>query len=234
MNNRGLALALASAAAALMATSLSASAESTGGIQRAAAPAPSTWSMGARVGGYGFRRPQPAATTDWNVCRMNGVGLFVNHALRGALFVETGLDLYASDDFVMAGRATDLPVNRKSGLVTGAVGAHAPITAWLDAYVQLGVGVELTAVSVPYGTSLKISDQKVLPVGFMGVGSDVRVGAHTHLGASFRVHVMGNFDYDPSKLQLMGNWPTPPSADTVFAASPDLAAQGQFYVRRDL
>lgn len=233
MNKRGWPLALASAVAAcLMATT--AQAESERGVQRTAASTPSTWSMGARVGGYGFRRPQPAASTEWNVCRMNGVGIFLNHKLRGALFVETGLDLYASDDFVMAGRSTDLPVNRKSGLLTGAIGAHTPLTGWLDAYVQLGAGLELTAVSVPYGTNLKISDDKMLPVGFMGIGGDIRLGAHTHLGASFRVHVMGNFDYDANKLQLMGNWPTPPPADEVFAASPDLAAQGQFYVRRDL
>jgi hypothetical protein len=45
---------------------------------------------------------------------------------------------------------------------------------------------------------------------------------------------MGNFDYDPAKLQMTNQWVAPPAASTVFDASPGLAAQAQFYLRREL
>jgi hypothetical protein len=45
---------------------------------------------------------------------------------------------------------------------------------------------------------------------------------------------MGNFDYDPARLQMSNQWVAAPSSSDVFSASPDLAAQAQFYVRREL
>ena len=42
---------------------------------------------------------------------------------------------------------------------------------------------------------------------------------------------MGNFEYDASHLDT--TW-TMPTASEVFDASPDAAAQGQFYLRHDL
>ncbi len=166
---------------------------------------------------------------------MNGVGLFVDRVMRGPILVEAGLGLYARDDFLMAGQQGDHPVDRKSALVTTAVGLRKNLSRWLTAYLQVGGGVELTKVSVPYGSNgLKISDAQVLPAAFIGTGGDIRLGAHIRIGANIRFHAMGNFDYDAAKLQMQGNWPTPPPAEVVFAASPDLAAQAQFYVRHDL
>ena len=73
-----------------------------------------------------------------------------------------------------------------------------------------------------------------MPVGFVGVGGDLRMGYHTVLGANLRAHVMGNFEYDPAQLEMQPGWTAPPAADEVFDPSPDAAAQMQFYVRREL
>lgn len=191
------------------------------------------YSFGARVGGYGFRREEGDRRNAWDECRMNGLGVFGERRLGGPLFVEGGLDLYFSESFPQAPSDEDLPIDRMSSLVTAAVGLRAPGPWRTSGYAQLGVGLELTRVSVPYGED-RITDQQALPAGFLGVGGDVRVGDRTHLGMNFRAHVMGNFDYDPDDLEMQPGWTTPPAADEVFAPSPDAAAQVQFYLRRDL
>ncbi|HEY5927391.1 MAG TPA: hypothetical protein VIV11_37160 [Kofleriaceae bacterium] len=187
----------------------------------------SAFEVGARVGGYGFRRE---AEQPWDECRMNGMGVFGARALPGPLFVEAGLDMYSSLDPV---NATDLPIDRTSGLFSAAIGARTQIATWLRGYVQLGGGVELTRVSVPYGNE-RISDNKALPEGFFGIGFDIKLAKRTYLGSSFRTLVMGNFDYDPARLEMTDEWSWKPTPDVVFDASPDVAAQFQFYVRRDL
>lgn len=201
----------------------------------------STYDLGFRVGGYGFRRatnrpvedPQPGhqVTGDWSECRMNGFGLFATRALAGPLFVEAGVDAYFSQGTPPAG---DLPVDRASGLLSTAIGARSQFTSWLRGYVQLGGGVELTRVSVPYSFERTIRDQKVMPIGFLGIGVDLRVARGTYVGAAFRTLVMGNFDYDPMKLDTGNEWVASPAPEVVFDASPDLANQGQFYLRREL
>jgi hypothetical protein len=197
----------------------------------AAAADPQPYDLGVRVGGYGFHREgDTSPSSAWTECRMNGLGVFASRGLRGPLFVEAGLDAYTSADFPTEAPAGDLPVDRMSGLVSVAAGARAQLAPWLRGFVQLGAGVELTRVSVPYEAQ-KIRTSKVLPEGFFGVGLDLRIARGTYLGATLRTHVMGNFDYDPARLQ--GTW-TMPEADTVFDASPDLAAQGQFFVRHEL
>lgn len=185
------------------------------------------YELGARVGGYGFRRD---SQQEWTECRMNGFGVFGGRALRGPLFVEAGLDMYSSLEPALA---TDLPIDRTSGLVSGAIGARTQIASWLRGYVQLGGGIELTRVSVPYGDD-RIRDNKVMPEGFFGIGFDIKLAKSTHLGSSFRTLLMGNFDYDPANLEMKDAWAWQPSADVVFDASPDVATQVQFYVRRDL
>lgn len=204
-------------------------------------PASATYDLGFRVGGYGFRRatnrmtetPQPGAevTGDWTECRMNGFGLFTSRTLPGPLFVEVGLDAYFSKG---QAPASDLPIDRASGLVSTAIGARSNFTSWLRGYVQLGGGVELTRVSVPYSFERTIRDQKVMPMGFLGFGAEIEVARGTHLGMAFRTLVMGNFDYDPAKLDTGEMWVAAPAPEVVFDASPDLANQGQFYLRRDL
>jgi hypothetical protein len=199
---------------------------------RPAAAEKSLYSFGARVGGYGFRRDS-GGSNEWDECRMNGIGLFGERRLGKHLFVETGLDLYFSQTFPMQPVDGDLPIDRVSGLLSAAAGMRAQANSRLSGYAQLGVGVEVTRVSVPYDDH-EISDQLAMPTGFLGVGGDIRLGAKTYVGANLRFHVMGNFDYDPAKLEMESGWTTPPSADEVFDPSASFAAQGQFYLRRDL
>lgn len=185
------------------------------------------YELGARVGGYGFRRE--GANQDWTECRMNGLGVFGGRALHGPLFAEAGLDLYSS----VTPESGDLPIDRTSGLLSAAIGARTQIASWLRGYVQLGGGVELTRVSVPYGDE-RIRDNKAMPEGFFGLGFDIELVKGTRIGSSFRTLVMGNFDYDPANLEMKDEWAWKPSPGVVFDASPDVATQVQFYVRRDL
>lgn len=198
-----------------------------------AAPAVSAYAFGARVGGLGFRRDEGDRRNAWDECRMNGIGVFGERALGGPAFVEAGLDLYFSESFPLPDTEADLPIDRMSGLVTAAIGLRAEGPWRISGYAQLGVGVELTQVSVPYGED-RITDQMALPAGFLGAGGDIKIGDRTYLGANFRAHVMGNFAYDPEDLEMQPGWTSPPAAGEVFDPSPDVAAQGQFYVRRDL
>jgi hypothetical protein len=197
-------------------------------VQASARP---TYDLGVRVGGYGFRRDgDNNRATAWTECRMDGFGVFGSRVLTGPLFLEAGLDLYSSSDFNAPGSEHDLPVARTSGIFSAAIGARTNLTSRLRGFVQLGAGVELTRVSVPYGEQT-VRDQKVMPEGFFGVGLDLRVTKKLHIGAQLRGHVMGNFDYEASRLDT--TW-TMPTAAEVFDASPDAAAQGQFYFRHDL
>lgn len=219
---RPLFLALSSIATSLLATA-----------PAAAEPGLPLDAFGARVGGYGFRRDEGDRRNAWDECRMNGMGVFAERGLSGPLFVEGGLDLYFSEAFPMTPSEEDLPIDRLSGLVTAAVGLRADGPWRTSGYAQVGVGLELTRVSVPYGDDT-IRDSLALPAGFLGFGADLRVGRGVYLGASLRAHVMGNFDYDPDDLEMQPGWTSPPAAADVFDPSPDAAAQGQFYLRKDL
>jgi hypothetical protein len=206
-------------------------------LTAAATPPTSTYDVGFRIGGYGFRREgDPAPGEGWTECRMNGLGVFADRAFRGTpLYLEAGLDGYASSTFLAQAPAnTDLPIDRISMLVSVAAGARTQLTTHIRGYVQLGGGVELTHVSVPYGSAGTIRDDLALPEGFFGVGADVRIARGTYVGAMMRLLVMGNFNYDAQKLSMPNQWVAAPQPSDVFAASPDLAMQGQFYVRRDL
>ncbi len=199
-----------------------------------ARPPPATIDVGVRVGGYGFRREgDKRPGTGWTECRMNGIGVFGSRSLRGPLFLEAGLDFYSSSDFPTGAPDGDLPIDRASRLLSLAAGVRTNFTSWLRGYAQLGLGVEVTRVAIPYSDQT-IRDSKVMPVGFFGIGADLRLGKQTYIGASFRTLVMGNFDYDPMQLATREAWQGPPTAAELFDASPDLAAQGQFYLRRDL
>lgn len=197
------------------------------------APKPG-YELGIRVGGLGFRREGDNRPGEgWTECRMNGLGVFGGRSLTGPLFIEAGLDMYSSADGPLPAEPTDLPIDRTSGLVSAAIGARMNLTSWLRGYVQLGGGLELTRVSVPYGEE-RIRDSKVMPEGFFGAGLDLKIMKGTYVGASFRTLVLGNFDYDANRLDPNMGWVAPPPASDVFDASPDVAAQGQFYVRHDL
>ncbi|MEO6774318.1 MAG: hypothetical protein ABI467_15080 [Kofleriaceae bacterium] len=196
-----------------------------------AAPDP-TWSVGARIGGYGFRREGNTAFTGaWTECRMNGVGVFVNRMVRGPIFLEGGLDTYFSST---DREPQDLQIDRSSVLVSAAAGVRLDFTSWLTGWVQLGVGAELTKLAVPYGDDAIRAD-KAMPEGFFGVGGDIKIARAVHIGASVRTLVMGNFNYDPQRLDMTNQmWTSTPTADQVFAATPTLAEQAQFFMRYDM
>jgi hypothetical protein len=197
----------------------------------AADPTPDAmYSFGARVGGYGFRREGSGPSNEWNECRMNGLGVFGQRALPGPMFVEAGLDTYFS---IGQGQPGDLPIDRQSALVSVAAGVQARFAPWLRGYAQLGTGVELARLAVPYGDTT-IREDKALPEGFIGFGADIRLAGGTYAGASLRMLAMGNFRYDPQRLQMTNSWVAAPDASDVFAASPAFASQAQFYLRRDL
>lgn len=213
----------------LLVLSTAASAEPLGVTVEAPQP---TISVGARIGGSGFRREGDTSFTgQWNECRMNGVGVFAQKSVHGPLFAEAALDTY----FSTADRAvSDLQIDRQSVLVSAAIGARSDFTSWLDGYIQLGMGAELTKVSVPYGDDA-IRDDKVMPWGFLGVGGELKLGAATRVGATIRTLVMGNFNYDPARLDKTSQmWTSTPTADQVFSASPTLATQMQFFLVHDL
>ncbi len=100
---------------------------------------------------------------------MNGLGVFGGRTLRGPLFVEAGLDMYSTANGPIGPEPTDLPIDRTSGLLSAAIGARTSVASWLRGYIQVGAGVELTKVSVPYGQE-RIRDSKLMPEGFFGAG----------------------------------------------------------------
>ena len=83
----------------------------------------------------------------------------------------------------------------------------------------------------PVISSKQQSPPQVNRIRFIG---DLRIARGTYLGATLRTLAMGNFDYDPSRLHMTSPWIAAPSSTDVFSASPQLAAQAQFYLRRDL
>jgi hypothetical protein len=182
--------------------------------------------LGARVGGYGFREQGPAdgGRTDWNVCRMNGIGVFGEYRLGGPWFVESGLDAYFSDDRgslgPAAGGATSWPIERTSGLLTVAGGARLTSWRWFQPYVQLGVGMEVTRVRSAWDAPAPIEEQAVQPLAFFGIGGDLVLSSRFAVGASFRLDAMGLFRRNPD--------------GTSFERSAELATQGQFYAKFSL
>jgi hypothetical protein len=176
-------------------------------------------SIGARVGGYGFREPTPASGeeksgTGWQACRMNGIGVFVNRKLDDTFFVEGGLDTYFADDTVVgnASDSYDTPIDRVSGLLSVSAGARLYAHSLISPYLQLGIGAELTRVRLP---ALAMEDTALLPFGFFGVGATMHVSSRLDLGTVFRVNAMGY--YDDAQFQ------------TEMEPEAELATQGQFY-----
>ncbi|HEY4175367.1 MAG TPA: hypothetical protein VGM90_00975 [Kofleriaceae bacterium] len=190
------------------------------------------YELGVRIGGYGFRREGDARPGEgWTECRMNGIGVFGTRTVSGPLYVEAGLDMYSTVGTTP--NDMDLPLDRTSGLISTAIGARTNIASWLRGYVQVGGGVELTKLSVPYGDD-KVRENKAMPEGFFGAGLDLRLMKDTYVGATVRTLLMGNFDYDPKRLDPNGGWVSAPAASDVFNATTGVAMQAQFYVRRAL
>jgi len=164
------------------------------------------YTFGARVGGYGFRQVTTDGGSGWTDCRMNGLGVFGERTLGEHLFVEAGLDLYFSAD--------EPAMDRTSGLLTVAAGARMFPHALVSPYLQLGAGLELSRVRL---LQRQLEDSFVLPVAFLGVGGDLKLGDHLRLGLNLRSLVMQNFA-------------TSDQAGSLRHAT-DLAAQIQLYAK---
>ena len=188
---------------------------------------PTPLTVGARIGGYGFRNDASVDGTGhvaWDQCRMNGLGVFARRGL-GRFFAEGGADVYFSERFPQPPIDTmGDSIDRLSGLVTAAVGTNLVETRRFIGYAQLGAGLELTQFRFRHATDT-LEERRALPLGFVGVGGEIVVGGRTRLGANLRAHVMGNFAaayeanrdaWDPETNHL--------------DVRPEAAAQGQFYV----
>ncbi len=191
-------------------------------------PAAKRYGFGMRVGGYGFRNKNAEKAKDkWNDCRMNGVGVFVQRELPHGAFVEGASDVYFADDTILGGQQPY--ADRLSGLFSVAGGLRMFPTSRISAFAQIGVGLELTRVTLepvadisqswPDGgrPMVERTDSRALPMGFVGFGGDLRLGSRTRLGMTFRTNLMGHFDEGAGQTELR--------------ATPEAANQVQFYLR---
>ena len=171
--------------------------------------------VGARVGGYGFHNQQAGDRRDaWNDCRMNGLGVFARKDV-GILNVEAGADIYSSESFPMKPAPGDASEDRLSGLVTVAAGARILDTGRFRAIAQLGTGVELTHIKMAMDNGTTGESSRALPLGFVGISAEMRLGDRTSVGAAMRTFVMGKFEANEAcQLEVV----------------PSAAAQGQFYL----
>jgi hypothetical protein len=160
--------------------------------------------VGFRIGGYGFREPGFAG--GWHDCRMNGVGVFAARSVAPLVEVEAGLDAYFAAAEEEPSEHSHGAMDRVSTLLSVA-GAVRPLpAARVSPYAQLGVGLELTRVTVE-----AMESSRVLPLAFFGIGADLRVG-RARLGMVLRIHAMGHFEHDAE-----------------LTVEPELASQLQFY-----
>lgn len=183
----------------------------------------SVYGVGARVGGYGFRDQDASGKATWDDCRMNGIGVFGQRAMTRHIAIEGGLDAYFADNTGLPGHdhggggATEpahLAMDRVSTIAT--VGAALTL---LPGYrvtptLAIGTGVELTRVSMDGHAPAS----RVLPMAYFGFGVDGRLWGRVYGGMNVRVNAMGHFEHDDPNM-------------TEMTASPELATQGQFYLR---
>lgn len=149
-------------------------------------------SIGARIGGYGFRQLNDQGRTDWMACRMDGIGFYGTlemPALRH-LFAELSADMYyATSNPRLEG------LDRLSAHVLG-VGGVRLFPGWLiTPNIHAGGGVEYTWVEL-FGQK----DQRAAPIGLLGIGAEINV-RQLSFGLSIRGHLMQlpNYDWQPEE-----------------------------------
>ncbi len=180
---------------------------------RALAEPSVSYSFGARAGGYGFRNTEDPQMGAFDDCRMDGAGVFAQRTLTRYFFAEAGFDLYTARDATPV-EGMPAPMDRISGITSVAGGARVP-WRWVQPYVQLGVGLEVTRVEMP---EHDLVDRALLPMGFVGVGAELWPTEHVSVGANVRTNVMKHFDHGgPDDGQMTGEF--------------DTAAQGQLFLK---
>ncbi len=183
-------------------------------------------SFGFRVGGYGFRNTEHADVGRWDDCRMDGVGIFAQRALSRHFFAEAGFDLYSAADLNEQLDAGGSVMDRVSGIATVAAGARAPGKRF-SPYVQGGVGIELTRARM---ADHDLEDQAALPMGFFGVGLDLRVSQNFVIGASARFNAMKHYVHGHAAHDPVAAATTEQHMEGEY----DVASQGQFFIKYQL
>lgn len=185
--------------------------------------------FGARVGGYGFRSQNAAGESAWDDCRMNGLGVFVTRNWSEHLFSEAGADIYFSDTFPAPEGATAGGMDRISGLFSVAAGLRVFPGSLISGNAHAGVALETTRITLGGATG-----SFVRPVGFVGVGGDIELWDGLRFGMSLRTLVMAHPIHDHAAHHHdMATAGTEGAAPTV-EVEPEIAAQGQFYLKYSL
>ena len=183
-------------------------------------------SFGFRVGGYGFRNTHDPDKGEWEDCKMGGVGVFGQRSLSKFLFAEAAVDIYSAEDLQEQVEAGAVEMDRVSGIASVAAGAKMPVGRFTP-YVQTGLGIEVTRVRAN-----GMEDNAVLPMGFVGLGADVRLTDGLYFGMNFRTNVMKHYlhghDGDDLVPAVGGG---EHEHDGHLQSEYDLATQGQFFLR---
>lgn len=140
--------------------------------------------FGFRVGGFGFRNTEPGKEGQWDDCKMNGSGVYGQRAITEHVFAEAAFDLYQADLEVHPG------MDRVSAVASVAAGARMFPRARFSPYVQVGAGVEWTRLEMG-----DLRQSGVYPMGFIGLGADVRITGKFHVGFAARTNVFAHFEH---------------------------------------
>ncbi len=186
------------------------------------ASSPARYSFGVRAGGYGFRNTTHAELGEWDDCRMDGAGVFAQRTLTRYLFAEAGFDLYTARDATPTPEMP-APMDRISGITSVAAGARVP-WRWVQPYVQLGVGLEVTRVEMPEEHAAP--ERALLPMGFLGVGAELFATEHLSIGGNVRTNVMKHFNHGGTHDHAAGD-----TAMTEMTGEFEAAAQGQLFLK---
>ena len=184
------------------------------------------YAFGVRVGGYGFRNTSEPDAGTWQDCRMDGAGVFAQRSLGRHLFAEAAFDLYSAREGTPTAEMPVPGMDRLSGITTVAGGARIP-WRWLSPYVQVGLGLEVTRVKM---ASEGLEQHQVLPMGFFGVGADLRISDHLSVGGNIRSNLMKHFDHDGGAAARQAGDAGPGEMTGEYEA----AAQGQLFVRYEM
>lgn len=216
------------AAASLAWTALAATAsadEAPASTAKARANDSVTLGIGARIGGYGFRQATNDDTTNWEQCRMNGVGIFGTVDLTDHVFTELSIDgYYATGDVVNQG------IDRVSLHAFGALGLRMFPHSLISPHIQLGGGAEWTRVELTDADQLT---DGWYPAGFIGTGGELNLGDHLKLGLNLRVFAMALpvYDYATYNVAEADTSRGAPGGDDDIPMEFEMASQLQFFLR---
>lgn len=184
-----------------------------------------TFGIGARIGGYGFRQVTNDDVTNWEQCRMNGVGIFGTLDLTDHLFTELSIDgYYATGDVVNDG------IDRVSLHAFGALGLRMFPNSLISPHIQIGGGGEWTRVELTDADQLT---DGWYPAGFIGTGGELNLGDHLKLGMNLRVFAMALpvYEYVTYDVAEADTSRGAPGGSDDIPMEFEMASQLQFFLR---